>query len=100
MSNSRYLEMYDDVAAFHKAHPEVWGLFVRFTRERIDMGFKHYSVNAIFERIRWESDVATDEGGSTFKLNNNFRAFLAASTELSMRPPTGSTPGTRRCSTR
>ncbi len=42
----------------------------------IDKGFKHYSVNAIFERIRWEIDAGGD-GISTFKLNNNYRAFYA-----------------------
>lgn len=77
MRDTRFVEMQDEVQAFHKAHPAVWELFVRFTLERIKAGFLHYSVNAIFERIRWESDVATDEGGSTFKLNNNYRAFYA-----------------------
>lgn len=61
VKDTRFVEMQDEVQAFHKAHPAVWELFVRFT----------------LERIRWESDVATDEGGSTFKLNNNYRAFYA-----------------------
>lgn len=58
-------------------HPTVWELFVRFTHERIRRGFRHYSVNAIFERIRWETDQADVEGKSTFKLNNNYRPFYA-----------------------
>lgn len=41
------------------------------------MGFKNYSVNAIFERIRWETDQADVDGKSTFKLNNNYRPFYA-----------------------
>ena len=76
MSDSRFEEMQFEVAAFHKKHPEVWKLFVRFTQQRIGHGFSHYSVNAIFERIRWETDVAVD-GASSFKLNNNYRAFYA-----------------------
>lgn len=69
--------MREQVIAFNKANPEVWGMFSRFTFERIRMGFKNYSANAIFERIRWETDQADDEGGSTFKMNNNYRAFYA-----------------------
>lgn len=42
----------------------------------IDRGFKNYSVNAIFERIRWEIDAGGD-GVSAFKLNNNYRAFYS-----------------------
>lgn len=73
---SRLDEIAAEAARFHEDHPNFWRLFVRFTNERIAMGFKHYSVNAIFERIRWESDVA-ESGESTFKINNNYRAFYA-----------------------
>ena len=73
---SRYDEMVLEVEKFHKNHPDVWILFGVFTKDRIALGYKNYSVNAIFERIRWE----TDSGGDSvyeFKLNNNFRAFYA-----------------------
>ena len=73
---SRHDELRAAVVAFHKAHPAVWTLFDRFTRDRISRGFEHYSVNAIFERIRWESDQAVT-GENEFKLNNNYRAFYA-----------------------
>jgi len=74
---TRLDEMRQQVSAFHASHPEVWGLFVRFTNELIDRGFNNYSVNAIFERIRWECDSVGGDGKSTFKLNNNYRAFYA-----------------------
>lgn len=76
MSLSRLDEMRQQCNEFHKKHPEVWRLFCRFTTDIIDRGFKHYSVNAIFERIRWEMDAGGD-GTSAFKLNNNYRAFYA-----------------------
>ncbi|MCF6304371.1 MAG: hypothetical protein L3J33_03250 [Rhodobacteraceae bacterium] len=63
--------------AFHAANPHVWGLFVNFTLERIGVGFKNYSVNAIFERIRWATDQADSDGRSTFKINNNYRPYYA-----------------------
>jgi hypothetical protein len=72
---NRYDEMRDAVMSFHAQHPMVWNLFDRFTWDRINRGFKNYSVNAIFERIRWETDQAQTK--RDFKLNNNYRAFYA-----------------------
>lgn len=69
-------EMREQVSRFHKENPEVWTLFVKFSREIKSRGFKNYSVNAIFERIRWEKDAGGD-GETSFKLNNNYRAFYA-----------------------
>ena len=74
---TRYEEMEEAAVTFHKENPKVWEYFVRFTFEVIHRGFKNYSVNGIFERIRWETDQADVDGKSTFKLNNNYRAFFA-----------------------
>ena len=76
-SDRRLEQMRQQVSAFHGENPQVWDLFVRFTMELINRGFQHYSVNAIFERIRWEVDSVGGDGKSTFKLNNNYRAFYA-----------------------
>ena len=73
---TRYDEMLEAVEAFHDEHPEVWELFDKFTRERISRGFKNYSVNGIFERIRWETDAGGD-GQTQFKIGNNYRPFYA-----------------------
>ena len=74
---TRHQELREACIAFHKAHPIGWALFVKFTFERIGLGFEHYSVNAIFERIRWETDQANVDGKTSFKLNNNYRPFYA-----------------------
>lgn len=100
---TRQEEMAEQCQAFHDEHPEVWRLFVKFTHNVIEAGFKNYSANAIFERIRWEVDVNTptvtskrfaslpaDRSGNInggepvpipskqpFKLNNNYRAYYA-----------------------
>ena len=76
MTETRRDEMREQVAAFHRQHPEIWDLFVRFTFEMINRGYTHYSVNAVFERIRWEIDAGGD-GTHAFKLNNNYRAFYS-----------------------
>lgn len=73
---TRLEEMREQCKKFHVEHPEVWRLFVRFTNEMIDRGFTNYSVNAVFERIRWEIDAGGD-GVNAFKLNNNYRAFYS-----------------------
>jgi len=74
---SRHQEIREQAQAFHRAHPRVWRLFQRFTLDRISRGFEHYSVNAIFERIRWETDQAPGASEQQFKLNNNYRPFYA-----------------------
>lgn len=72
----RHEEMRQQVIDFSRDNPDVWRLFCGFTFDRINRGFKNYSANAIFERIRWEKDVGGD-GVAIFKLNNNYRAFYA-----------------------
>ncbi len=74
---TRHAEMREQTIAYHKKYPEVWQLFCQFTFEQIKKGFKNYSVNAIFERIRWQTDVPDVSGESTFKLNNNYRSFYS-----------------------
>lgn len=61
---------------FDKNNPRVWELFKMFAFDVIRTGRKHYSVNAIFERIRWHTDIET-ESKDSFKLCNNHRAYYA-----------------------
>jgi hypothetical protein len=51
-------------------HPLAWDLFQRFTLELIERGFAHYSADAVFHRVRWETAVTTDDGNG-FKVNND-----------------------------
>ena len=73
---TRYDELEEKVREFHKAHPEVWDLFVRFSFELMEKGYKHYSVSGVFDRIRWEQGVGAD-GVSEFRIGNNFKPFYA-----------------------
>ena len=61
--------------SFHKENLEIYKLVERFTFAIINRGFKNYSINSIFERIRWHTDVETT--GTEFKLSNNHRAYYA-----------------------
>tara|TARA_R100001377_G_scaffold38404_3_gene21363 strand:+ start:96 stop:401 length:306 start_codon:yes stop_codon:yes gene_type:complete len=64
---------------FHKANPSVYALFNKFTFQVIARGHKHYSSKAIFERIRWHTDVETVENieNEGFKISNNHTAYYA-----------------------
>ena len=60
---------------FHAENPEVWELFVKFSRQKMAEGFDHYGAKAVMERVRWETEAA--RGGGEFKINNNHTRFYA-----------------------
>ena len=67
-------ELEQEFLDFHAANPHIWVLFKAFTQKAQESGRKHYSGNAIFERIRWHMAVETvDDSG--FKLNNNHKSY-------------------------
>lgn len=59
---------------FHSEHPEVYELFKKYAYEA-RRRFGRYSVNGIFEAIRWETHGKFSDG--QFKLNNNLRSAFA-----------------------
>ena len=75
--DSRNDEIRERCQAYHNKYPEVWDKFVEFTFDRISKGYKHYSSNAIFERIRWEMDGVGADGKTTFKINDHNTPFYA-----------------------
>jgi len=75
--DSRHEQLRKACEAFHRKHPEVWKLFVRFTFDRIERGFKHYGARTIMERIRWETDEAHVDPSLSFKINDHYPPFYA-----------------------
>lgn len=67
------MSIQDQFEAFHAANPHVFDLLVKYTQRLRDSGRKHYSINAVFERIRWHLNVEI-RGDEEFKLNNNYRS--------------------------
>lgn len=61
---------------FHKENPHVYDLVERFTLDVINKGYNNYSINSVFERIRWHTDIET-KCEREFKLSNNHRAYYA-----------------------
>lgn len=60
---------------FHKDNPEVYQYFMNFTLEVITKGFKQYSADAIMHRVRWETNVVTND--TKYKINNNHISYYA-----------------------
>lgn len=61
---------------YHAQNPDIYVLFKKFSFELLEAGRKHYSAQAIVERIRWH--YAIDRSGSDdFKINNNYRPCYA-----------------------
>lgn len=69
-------QIYAKFVIFHLTNPKIWELFVKYTFDRIDRGFKNYGAGAIFERIRWDTDTPT-ASEDNLKLCNDYRAYYA-----------------------
>ena len=61
---------------FHRANPHVYMLLRRFTWEIKQAGHKHYSMDAVYHRVRWHMQIDTI-GDLDFKLNNNHTSYYA-----------------------
>lgn len=60
---------------FHEANPAVYRLLVRFAREAANKR-KRVGIKALWERVRWESYLATDTADA-FALNNSYTSRYA-----------------------
>lgn len=65
---------------FHLANPLVYELLVKYARQWARTN-EHGSINALFERVRWDYGT-TIQHTDGFKLNNNHRAFYARLIEV------------------
>jgi hypothetical protein len=62
--------------AFKKANPWVIRTLTRMSYELYNKGYKHYGIAALVEVLRYDYAINNDPN-SEFKLNNNYRAFMA-----------------------
>jgi hypothetical protein len=60
---------------FHHNNPHVYAIFSRLCRQVRARGFAHYSVDAIWQRMRWHFTIETSD--PDFKLNDHHRAYYA-----------------------
>jgi hypothetical protein len=62
--------------AFHEANPRVYELLCRFSRVVVDRGYERVGIKLLWERVRWEVMIETDDPDG-FKLSNDFHSRYA-----------------------
>ncbi len=62
-------------SAFHAANPHVYETLVRLAREAVRRGKERVGIKALWERMRWELWIETDD--PEFRLNNDFTSRFA-----------------------
>ena len=60
---------------YHRSNTHVYDMFEKFTLDVINAGHANFSAKAIFERMRWETAIETND--PDFKLQNNFTAYYS-----------------------
>lgn len=65
---------------FHREHPQVYSLFCQITFQAMQKGLQNFGAGAIFEIIRWETDIVSSI--KTRTLCNTFRAYYARLFEM------------------
>ena len=63
--------------AVHETNPQVLEELVELTDELIEHGSNRGSIGMLFEVLRWQKLLETDDPSSEFKLNNNYRSRYA-----------------------
>lgn len=71
------MTLHEKFEAFHEANPQVYVELVTLARQALKRGYKTYSINSLFEVVRWQRDISPLATTDEFKLNNNFRSRYA-----------------------
>ena len=67
----------DRFRAFNYANPWIMDRLVEMARRLKSRGINQYGIAALWEVLRYDWTVRTDDPTSTLKLNNDYRAFYA-----------------------
>lgn len=62
-------------AAYNRENPQVYAALRKFALEAKRAGRERMGMKALFERVRWFTQVEAQ--GDSFSLNNNYTAFYA-----------------------
>jgi hypothetical protein len=65
-----------DFERYHSENTKVYQLFCYFADKVRKAGFKKYSAEAIFNQIRWYTDVETQDAEG-FKINNDYKPYYS-----------------------
>lgn len=67
----------DRFKAFHYANPWVMDRLIEMALRLRARGIQHYGIAALWEVLRYDWTLQTDDPTSTIKLNNDYKAFYA-----------------------
>lgn len=62
---------------FHKSNPSVYFALEKLAQQMWNRGRRHISIKMLFEVLRWDYYIQTNDPNSEFKLNNNYTAYYA-----------------------
>ena len=62
---------------FDEDNPHVYELFCKFTWQAINAGRRHFGAAAVWQRMRWYTQIEAADRYSSFKLNNNYHPHYA-----------------------
>lgn len=62
---------------FHAENPHVYIMFKRFAFEVVRAGKDNYAARGIFNRMRWFTEIETNDHASTFKINSNYSPYYS-----------------------
>lgn len=62
---------------FHKANPAVYFALQKLAAQMWERGRRRISIKMLFEVLRWDYYLSTNDPNSDFKLNNNYTAYYA-----------------------
>ena len=73
----RCMTIQDKFEAFHEKNPHVYANLVKLARQLHEKGHDVIGIGMLFEVLRWNFMLKTDDPNSVFKLNNNYRSRYA-----------------------
>lgn len=71
------MTLQDQFEDFHDLNPWVYSDLVILTRDLVNRGHRRVGIGMLFEVLRWQRMMSTQDNASGFKLNNNYRSRYA-----------------------
>ena len=67
----------DKFEEFYRLNPQVYTLLESMTRELVNRGRRKIGIKMLFEVLRWNYYMETDDPNSDFKINNNYAPYYS-----------------------
>jgi len=67
----------DKFEEFNRLNPQVYGALESMTREMVNRGRHKIGIKMLFEVLRWNYYMKTDDPNSDFKINNNYAPYYS-----------------------